>query len=831
MSGNRGSLVSRSTSSRLQSVVCRALLTGIDRPGLQLGDALARPLRDENSSDSFDCILAVPPWGRRYASQTQADSSFPFPSKRYENLFLQHVMANLRPGGRAVVGVPDAVLFGSGSDRDVRKALLSDYRVDAVISLPPGAFAPHTGIRINLVVFRRENPAPAVRFAVVSRKAWEAVSLSHSSGRGIRGPGPPALDRSCRSLAKAVFSESGGAVLSGIKTWEVSVDDLAARDHDLVAKESGTEALRNELDGLRKSDPSLTIERLGCVAEVFRGRSYNRQATTENRNSPDVVAGLLRVSDVTHEPSQAPSLFLTGEKKDLLKGENVLRPGDVLITTGGTIGKTSMIPDDFDGAVESIATGNLTVARAKKGIRPEFLSSILGSPTYRNWLAGHARGTTIQHLSIRRLRNLMVPVPSVPVQDAVMREVFGPARITSLTSREQLYFRESDAIATLARVLSGAAKDPIAAWLDTPMVAGMVSKREGAISDAWGALLECVRLLGKLFKSLPDESLDDLEPLVSLAIQETKQAQFTFAMGHLVPEGSGRVVLLERARGQLGLALRELTNAFDPPYVGRLSQFIALMFNLAGQEIDAMRDSVRIDIALETDEVPVGTDSEIQLRLTNLSPVPLVGIQVSTRPPVGEKTFPYLADHESLNVSLTVHPHDATHPFQIAVSWQASHLDWTPVKGETLVHLHVRSTGEATRPSDLGASPYIVGNPVDRKEMFYGRTHIMERIKDQLGSEANVILLEGNRRTGKTSILRQLGKADTLRGWIPIYCSFQDAEGDDRSGGITTRNVFRLLARTTGWALYDAGVETWFPDLPDRDPSRPFKLVFSRRTK
>ena len=75
-----------------------------------------------------------------------------------------------------------------------------------------------------------------------------------------------------------------------------------------------------------------------------------------------------------------------------MKGENVLRPGDVLITTGGTIGKTSMIPDDFDGAVESIATGNLTVARAKKGIRPEFLSSILGSPTYQNWLEGHARG-------------------------------------------------------------------------------------------------------------------------------------------------------------------------------------------------------------------------------------------------------------------------------------------------------------------------------------------------------------------------------------------------------------------------------------------------------
>ncbi len=806
--------------------VCRALLAGIDRPGLELGNALERPFPQDRSSEGFDCILAVPPWGRRHDAQTPAKGPFPFPSKRYENLFLQHVMANLRPGGRAVVGVPDAMLFGSGSDQDVRKALLSDFSVDAVISLPAGAFAPHTGIRINLVAFRRMNPAPAVRFAVVSRKAWEAVSLSHSSGRGIRRPGSQVLDRSCRSLAKVVFSESGGSVLSGIKTWDVSVGELAARNHDLVAKESGAEALNTGLDGLRKADPSLKIEQLECVAEVFRGQSYNRQATTENRYSPNVVAGLLRVSDVTRELSQAPSLFLIGERKDLLKGENVLRPGDVLITTGGTIGKTSIIPDDFDGATESRATVNLTVARAKKGIKPEFLSSILGSSTYQNWLAGHARGSTIQHLSIRSLRKLMIPVPSVPVQDAVLREMFGTARILSITSQEQLYFTESDGMATLARVLSGAAKDPIAAWLETPMVAEMVSKGEGANSDGWGTLFECVTLLGKLFKSLPDESHDDLEPLVSLAIQEAKQAQFTLAMGQLVPEGSGRVVLLERARGQLGLALRELTNAFDPPYVGRLSQFIGLMFNLAGQEIDAMRDSVRIDIALETDEVPVGTDSEIQLRLTNLSPVPLVGLQVSTRPPVGEKTFSYFAARESLNVPLTVRPHDATHPFQIAVSWRASHLDWTPVKGETLIHLHVLSTCEAVRPAELGASPYIVGNPVDRPEMFFGRSGIMDRIRRQLGEQANVILLEGNRRTGKTSILKQLGKPGVLPEWFPVYCSFQDAEGDERFGGITTRNVFRLLARTIGWALYDAGVETWIPDLPDPDPARPFKLAF-----
>ena len=106
--------------------------------------------------------------------------------------------------------------------------------------------------------------------------------------------------------------------------------------------------------------------------------------------------------------------------------------------------------------------------------------------------------------------------------------------------------------------------------------------------------------------------------------------------------------------------------------------------------------------------------------------------------------------------------------------------------------------------------------------MFFGRARIMDQIRRQLGGRdlANVILLEGNRRTGKTSILRQLGKEDTLPGWITVYCSLQD------TGSLDTQEVFRLLALQTGWALFDAGLETWFPDVPRPDSNIPFKFAF-----
>ena len=59
-----------------------------------------------------------------------------------------------------------------------------------------------------------------------------------------------------------------------------------------------------------------------------------------------------------------------------------------------------------------------------------------------------------------------------------------------------------------------------------------------------------------------------------------------------------------------------------------------------------------------------------------------------------------------------------------------------------------------------------------------------------------------------------------------LYCSFQDAEGDESRAGISTRNVYRLMARTIGWSLFDAGVRTWFPGEPAAESKRPFKVEF-----
>ena len=938
--------------------LCRILLAGIDRPGLEPSDALERPLPRSRSGDGFDCIMAVPPWGMRVSRAPAVQ--FPFPSRHSESLFLQHVMANLRPGGRAVVALPEGPLYRHGSDRQTRKALLSDYSMDAVVSLPAGAFVPWTGIPVNLVVFRRDEPRSAVRFANISANAWESVLEAggdgvpdvvenensdsgtrgygfpggdvfgdrSGSGAGIedesrsggdiessagiecgsvlgRGAGPDAgsgdgsdlgceetlgvgsddgtrcgsghvppvgLLRGVSELIRHRHELSGKAFRSGVEVWDVAVRDLGHRDYELVARKPESKALDAEMERLVALDPSLMVERLGRVANVSRGAKYGRRLTTRSREAPDVLAGLLRAGDVRDAAGgvldtaiQAPSLFLTEKGAERVNEKHILRSLDVIVTTSGAAGRVGFIPPSFatlevgststpvdgghaltmiegEGISEAegistpvdrehgyllgigglfmpvVATDNVAVVRARSGVTPHFLAALLRSPVYRNWLSSNARGSDVQTLPTRTLRDLRVPVPPIQLQVAVLDELASSG---------------GDAMAVLLRLLSRAANEPVAVWLETHSVARLASGIPILLpdDDKFSAFVEATKALQSLVDRTSHRptprSLESDEPWFSAWLEIAREVAAVLGGIESIPRGTGRLAVLGVALSRL----REALSVFDTeggPTAGRLHGFTRTMVELAEEEVRAMQESASLDIALEPAEVTVGAISEVELRVTNSSAVPLRSLRVGTQPPVGTGELPYVADGEIHRFPLTVHPRDATRPLRIVVSWRASRLDGAAIGGEVEVSLRVLSTREVVRTGDLGASPYIVGNPVDRQEMFFGRTGIMDRIRRQVGASthANVILLEGNRRTGKTSILRQLGKADALPGWIPVYCSLQDAEGDDKRGGITTRNVFKLLARVTGWALHDAGVETWFPGLPDRDPGRPYKLVF-----
>ena len=299
----------------------------------------------------------------------------------------------------------EGTLFRSGSDQRARKDLLSEFSVDAVIALPRDAFAPSTSISGNLVVFSRSEPRSTVCFANVSTLAWDAVAREADDadvGRTVVaapfGDGAENVLNSSGELSRMAnrLRECPKDVgISGIDAWRVSIQELEQRNHELIAKKSGSDMLNAELRRLASACPTLKFEALQRVSDVYAGRHYGRHVSTVSRSAPDVAQGLIRVGDVTDNEVRAPSLFFTGPTNIQVQERAQLRAGDVVVTTSGTVGKVGVITDDTD-SIGALASNGMAVIRTQAGIRPQFVAALLRSPTYQNWLSGHARGLAIQ---------------------------------------------------------------------------------------------------------------------------------------------------------------------------------------------------------------------------------------------------------------------------------------------------------------------------------------------------------------------------------------------------------------------------------------------------
>ena len=197
------------------------------------------------------------------------------------------------------------------------------------------------------------------------------------------------------------------------------------------------------------------------------------------------------------------------------------------------------------------------------------------------------------------------------------------------------------------------------------------------------------------------------------------------------------------------------------------------MSRLLRRELESILADVSLEPGVEPTAVVAGMATEVQVRLRNRSPLGLRHVAVSTLPNVGFRRLPYLAEGEVLSFPARIPPRSEAGAFHFPIRWRVQRLDGKAMSGEAPMAVDVRSTRETVQRGELGSSPYIVGSPIDREEMFFGRQDIIANIQRQLSTShrANVILLEGNRRTGKTSILRRLQDPTVLPGWMVVNCS------------------------------------------------------------
>ncbi|WP_305368916.1 ATP-binding protein [Photobacterium leiognathi] len=224
--------------------------------------------------------------------------------------------------------------------------------------------------------------------------------------------------------------------------------------------------------------------------------------------------------------------------------------------------------------------------------------------------------------------------------------------------------------------------------------------------------------------------------------------------------------------------------------------------------------NVSILVSSSVKELEKNSDVEFSISLDNQGFLPLKNMVVETSLILGTVTLIICADHASMEVSLSCKTSNADR-ISFTVMWRAETLAGKQVSGSSELAIKLKQLSEEFKSFETASNPYVTGSPLAPENgalVFYGRETLLNQIQRQVEATGNVILLEGNRRAGKTSILKHLEGNKTIPNWLVVYSSLQGATGASDKVGVPTEEVFREIAKSIASAITKLDIDVPLPD-------------------
>ena len=259
--------------------------------------------------EKYDVVLTNPPYGPLAQSRV---GTFVFHAKRYEALFIQHIMAALRPSepgkkrSRAVVIILDKILFDNSSVfKNIRMKLLREFDLKAVFSMPAGIFQPYAGVKATVLYFekptkeewdetKKQNAYTTkhVLFVDVKDDGFTLTTQRRPINGAFQGDEPNIYEPPCGNLPKAVevfkkwidwLNNSTKELPDFIDNdfcWTATIEEIKAKDYNL-----NPGLYRKTIKGKQKWD----VVSLKEICDIQKGTSITKADTVEG--DIPVIAG------------------------------------------------------------------------------------------------------------------------------------------------------------------------------------------------------------------------------------------------------------------------------------------------------------------------------------------------------------------------------------------------------------------------------------------------------------------------------------------------------------------------------------------------------------
>ena len=226
------------------------ILHGIENPQLKDVDSLSQANADFQEKATL--ILANPPFKGSLDNDSVDEKVLAMvDSKKTELLFLGLMIKGMKIGGRCAVIIPDGVLFGSSkAHKKIRKEIVENQTLEAVISMPSGVFKPYAGVSTAILIFTKTNAGGTEKVWFYDMKA-DGLSLDdkrqpvkendipdiiakfHNRKKGVSVTSTGSVTQTTASVTRSAEAELVEASSRTEQSFVVSKTEIAKNDYDL----------------------------------------------------------------------------------------------------------------------------------------------------------------------------------------------------------------------------------------------------------------------------------------------------------------------------------------------------------------------------------------------------------------------------------------------------------------------------------------------------------------------------------------------------------------------------------------------------------------------
>ena len=356
---------------------------------------------EEKWDDCYDVILANPPFMTPKGGIVP-HSRYRVKAKRSEVLFVDYIAEHLNPTGRAAIIVPEGIVFQSANAyKELRKYLVDDGLLYAVISLPAGVFNPYSGVKTSILLIDKSfaRLKDEILFVKLNNDGFDLGAQR----REIEGSEIPEIIRIVQKYhADFEPQTADDDILHHPLVTITSKKKIASQDYILVGERY------RESNNIISKWPLVSI---GEVCELRVGGTPSKQQEEYWSNGTIKWISSKYISD----DGKITNYQLITEQA-LRDSSTKIAPKDsVILITRVSVGKFAYTTTEY--AINQ----DLTCLIPGRGLNPKFLYYMARSLALQ--IAQNAQGIGVKGVTQKYVSEMKIPFPPLMVQEEIVAEL------------------------------------------------------------------------------------------------------------------------------------------------------------------------------------------------------------------------------------------------------------------------------------------------------------------------------------------------------------------------------------------------------------------------